>query len=61
VLKKEPNAQVLDMGKDPYILDFLGLKQNDDLLESDLEKRFIAHVQKFLPELERGFAFDSRQ
>ncbi len=47
--------------KDPYILDFLGLdevKQGDEKL---LESKLIEHLEKFLLELGRGFAFVKRQ
>ena len=50
-----------DIIRDPYVLEFLGLSQNDDFYESDLEQALITHLQKFLLELGRGFSFVARQ
>ena len=61
IYSKEQNASPNDIIKDPYILEFLELKHNSDLLESDLEKALITHIQKFLLELGRGFTFEARQ
>ncbi|MCX6181857.1 MAG: PDDEXK nuclease domain-containing protein [Bacteroidetes bacterium] len=47
--------------KDPYIFEFLGLKQNEKLNERKLESSLINHIQKFLLELGKGFAFVERQ
>ena len=43
------------------MLEFLGLTQNDDFYESDLEQVLITHLQKFLLELGRGFSLVARQ
>ena len=48
-----------DIIKDPYILDFLGLDEINK--ESGLENKLIEHLEKFLLELGRGFAFVGRQ
>jgi predicted nuclease of restriction endonuclease-like (RecB) superfamily len=61
VLKKEPSKTPLDAVKDPYVLEFLGLKQGAEYLESDLEQALLTHIQKFLLELGRGFTFEARQ
>lgn len=45
--------------KDPYMLDFLTLAT--DAKERDLENGLIAHLQSFLLELGKGFAFIGRQ
>ncbi len=45
--------------KDSYVLDFLGLK--NEYSESDLEDALIRHIESFLLELGRGFAFVARQ
>lgn len=45
--------------KDPYFLDFLGLK--DDYLEKDLEAAILRELESFILELGRGFAFVERQ
>ena len=50
-----------DFRRDPYIFDFLGYKQQDLVLESDLESALIQHLQYFLLELGRGFCFEARQ
>ncbi|MCF8247521.1 MAG: PDDEXK nuclease domain-containing protein [Saprospiraceae bacterium] len=45
--------------QNPYILDFLGLK--DTYLEKDLEQAILHKLEHFLLELGRGFAFMERQ
>lgn len=45
--------------KDPYIFDFLTLTQ--PFTERELETELIRHIEKFLLELGRGFAFVGRQ
>jgi predicted nuclease of restriction endonuclease-like (RecB) superfamily len=50
-----------DLIKDPYVLEFLNLKENRALLEKDLESALIDKLQEFLLELGRGFAFVARQ
>lgn len=50
-----------DFRRDPYIFEFLGYKQKDILLESDLEKALTDDLQGFLLELGRGFCFEARQ
>ncbi len=45
--------------KDPYILDFLGLK--DRYLEKDLEDAILRELELFLLELGAGFSFVARQ
>ena len=45
--------------KDPYILEFLGLK--DEYSESQLEEALIRHMEHFLLELGNGFTFVARQ
>jgi predicted nuclease of restriction endonuclease-like (RecB) superfamily len=45
--------------KDPYILEFLGLK--DEYSESQLEEALIKHLEHFLLELGIGFTFIARQ
>lgn len=50
-----------DIIKDPYVLEFLGLPENIDFLEKNLEQSLINHLQKFLLELGRGFSFVARQ
>lgn len=50
-----------DVIKDPYVLEFLGLKELPEYSESELESRIIDSLQQFLLELGRGFAFIGRQ
>lgn len=45
--------------KDPYFLDFLGLKEG--YLENDLEKAILKELEGFILELGKGFAFVERQ
>jgi predicted nuclease of restriction endonuclease-like (RecB) superfamily len=45
--------------KDPFVLEFLGLK--DEYSESELEEALILHLESFLLELGRDFAFVARQ
>ena len=61
IILKEPGKTPLDVVKDPYILEFLGLRQNDGLYETQLENALLTHIQKFLLELGRGFTFEARQ
>ncbi len=50
-----------DAVKDPYVLEFLGLKELPEYSESELESRIIDNLQQFLLELGNGFAFIGRQ
>ncbi|MDR2843854.1 MAG: PDDEXK nuclease domain-containing protein [Candidatus Symbiothrix sp.] len=45
--------------KDPYILDFLNLK--DGYLEHDLETAILSELERFILEIGKGFAFVERQ
>jgi predicted nuclease of restriction endonuclease-like (RecB) superfamily len=45
--------------KDPYLLDFLGLR--DRYLEKDLEDAILRELERFLLELGAGFSFIARQ
>jgi predicted nuclease of restriction endonuclease-like (RecB) superfamily len=51
----------LEFIKNPIVAEFLGLSQNTDFLETDLEKAILNNLQKFLLELGKGFAFVARQ
>ena len=50
-----------DVVKDPYVLEFLGLQELPEYSESEMESRIIDHLQQFLLELGKGFAFVGRQ
>jgi predicted nuclease of restriction endonuclease-like (RecB) superfamily len=54
-------SQPIDVIKHPYVLDFLDLPDQPRLRESDLETAVIEHLQPFLLELGKGFAFVARQ
>lgn len=51
----------LEFVKNPVVLEFLGIPENNDYNETDLEKSIINHLQKFLMELGKGYAFIGRQ
>jgi predicted nuclease of restriction endonuclease-like (RecB) superfamily len=53
--------QAADVFKDPVVIEFLGLPESTRLVESALEEALISHLQAFLLELGKGFAFVSRQ
>ena len=46
---------------DPYVLEFLNLKDYPALRETDIEKTLISNLQEFLLELGKGFCFVARQ
>lgn len=56
-----PAKRPEDVIRDPYVLEFLGFPDSEAFRESDLEQGLISHLQKFLLELGRGFAFEARQ
>ena len=47
--------------KSPIIAEFLGFRKDDSYSESQLESAIIGHLQEFIMELGRGFAFVGRQ
>ena len=47
--------------KDPYIFEFLGLPTDVTTSENKIETALINHLQQFLMELGKGFAFVARQ
>ncbi len=51
----------IEMLKSSYVLEFLNLPESSQLQESELEAAIITHLQKFLLELDKGFAFVARQ
>jgi predicted nuclease of restriction endonuclease-like (RecB) superfamily len=59
LLNKEQKLSADLVFKDPYVLDFLGLK--DTYSEKDLESAIIAELQRFISELGSDFAFLARQ
>jgi len=59
VLKPEDVVTPDDAIKDPYVLEFLNLK--DECSEFDLEAALIQWLEDFLLELGEGFTFVGRQ
>lgn len=59
LLKSEQQLSPDLVFRDPYFLDFLGLK--DAYSEKDLETAIIAELQRFITEMGNDFAFMARQ
>ena len=57
--KPEDRVSPEEQVKDPFVLEFLGLK--DEYSESDVEEALIAHLETFLLELGGDFTFVGRQ
>ena len=51
----------IDVIKDPYVLEFLGLEEKSSYSESELEQKLIDKLEHFLLELGTGFTFVARQ
>lgn len=47
--------------RDPYVFEFLGLKQQEVMTERKLEDALLDKLQNFLLELGHGFCFEARQ
>ncbi len=65
ILELSQKGQVLktskDLVKDPFVLEFLDIKENTNYLESDLEKNILEHLKDFLLELGKGFSYIGNQ
>ena len=59
VLKDEDRLSADLVFRDPYLLDFLGLK--DTYSEADLEAAILREIERFMLELGAGFCFVARQ
>jgi len=57
--KEEDTVSVEEEVRDPYLLEFLNLK--DEYSETELEEALIRHLEWFLLELGTGFTFVARQ
>ena len=57
-LKPTSNIEII---RNPYILEFMGLEEKAEYSESELEQRIISNLQQFLVELGTGFCFEARQ
>ncbi|WP_448530307.1 PDDEXK nuclease domain-containing protein [Raineya sp.] len=61
ITDNSPNSDsIKEFIKDPYIFEFLGVS-HERLTEKELETALINHLQSFLMELGKGFAFVARQ
>lgn len=60
-IKREEKDDPSGIIKDPYVLEFAGIKPDSSFYESDLEEALISHLNDFLLELGNGFAFVARQ
>lgn len=47
--------------KSPMVAEFLGFKNEDSFIETDLETAILSHIRDFLMEMGKGFAFVARQ
>ncbi len=62
LVHSKPSANTFpDLIRDPYIFEFLGLKQQEVLPEKELEQALLDHLLQFMLELGKGFCFESRQ
>lgn len=59
--RKNTDETIHSVLKDPYIFEFLGLKTDEKISEKEIETAIIDHIQKFLLEFGKGFAFVARQ
>ncbi len=50
-----------DILKEPYVFEFLNLKEPKPILEKDLERKLVKHMEDFLLELGKGFMFVGTQ
>ena len=60
-LTAQYQADKLEFIKNPVVAEFLGMESNIDFTETDLEQSIISHLQKFLMEMGKGYAFVARQ
>lgn len=60
-LKGNEIATPKDIIKDPYVFEFLGLPEEKPIMEGDLEKALVTHIEKFLLELGKGFMYVGSQ
>lgn len=59
--EKMEKIHPVDLIKDPYVLEFLGVNMQSGFTESDIESAIISNLQQFLLELGKGFSFVGRQ
>ena len=58
---KAEKPDKLELLKSPVVAEFLGFKQDTSFSEDELETAILTHLQDFIMELGRGFAFMGRQ
>jgi len=65
ILELSSKGQIIEkpenLIKDPYIFEFLGLKEDRSYSESEIESKLIDHLESFLLELGKGYTFVARQ
>ena len=61
VQKASEKINAVDVIKSPFTFEFLGLKSQNVVYESDLEQAIMDHLQDFLLEMGNGFCFEARQ
>jgi predicted nuclease of restriction endonuclease-like (RecB) superfamily len=61
LIQREAPPHPRDFIRDPYILEFLDGQPQANWYEKDVEQGLLDHLQKFLLELGKGFAFVARQ
>ena len=59
--EKMEKIHPVDLIKDPYVLEFLGVDIQSRFSESDIESAIISNLQQFLLELGKGFSFVGQQ
>ena len=57
----ENQRNKFELLKSPIVAEFLGFKNEDSYIESDLESAILTHIRDFLMEMGKGFAFVARQ
>jgi predicted nuclease of restriction endonuclease-like (RecB) superfamily len=61
VAKGRINDRHAGIARDPYVLEFLNIPENNKYNEKHLEQKIIDNLQQFILEIGKGFAFISRQ
>lgn len=57
----EASSELMDIIKDPYVLEFLAIADKSHLVEEELEQALLDKLKDFLMELGKGFSFVARQ
>lgn len=65
IMKTGNKGKIIDrhagIGRDPYVLEFLNIPENNKYNEKHLEQKIIDNLQQFILEIGKGFAFICRQ